>query len=49
MSSIVPVEVIAEKIFEIRNQKVMIDADLARLYGVQTDRCFDFSGAGGII
>ena len=38
MSNIVPVEVIAEKIFEIRGQKVMIDADLARLYGVQTKR-----------
>ncbi len=38
MSTIVPVEVIAEKIFEIRGQKIMIDADLARLYGVQTKR-----------
>ena len=38
MSNIVPVEVIAEKIFEIRKQKVMIDADLARLYGVPTKR-----------
>lgn len=38
MSNIVPVEVITEKIFEIRGQKVMIDADLARLYGVQTKR-----------
>jgi hypothetical protein len=38
MSNIIPVEVIAEKIFEIRGHKVMIDADLAKLYGVQTKR-----------
>jgi hypothetical protein len=38
MTYTIPVEVIAEKIFEIREQKVMIDADLARLYGVQTKR-----------
>jgi len=38
MSNIIPVEVITEKIFEIRGQKVMIDADLARLYGVLTKR-----------
>ncbi len=38
MSTIVPVEVIAEKIFEIQGQKVMIDADLAKLYGVPTKR-----------
>jgi hypothetical protein len=36
MTDIVPIEVIAEKIFEIRGQKVMIDADLAALYGVPT-------------
>jgi hypothetical protein len=36
MANIVPIEVITEKIFEIRRQKVMIDADLARLYGVAT-------------
>lgn len=36
MSSLVPVEVITEKIFEIRGQKVMVDADLAILYGVPT-------------
>ena len=34
--SIMPSEVIANKIYLIRNQKVMIDRDLARLYGVQT-------------
>jgi hypothetical protein len=38
MSKIIPVEVIAEKIFEIRSQKVMVDTDLAGLYGVQTKR-----------
>ena len=38
MSNIIPIEVIAEKIFEIRKQKVMIDADLAKLYSVQTKR-----------
>ena len=38
MSNIIPVEIITEKIFEIRNQKVMIDADLAKLYGVPTKR-----------
>ena len=36
MTAIVPIEVITEKIFEIRRQKVMIDVDLARLYGVAT-------------
>ena len=38
MSTLIPVEIITEKIFEIRKQKVMIDADLAKLYGVQTKR-----------
>jgi len=32
----VPIEVIASKIFLIRGQKVMIDKDLAELYGVKT-------------
>jgi len=36
MGNIVPVEVITEKIFEIRGQKVMIDADLAVLYEIPT-------------
>lgn len=36
MTNIVPIEVITEKIFEIRRQKVMIDTDLAHLYGVGT-------------
>jgi len=35
---LVPVEVIANKIFLIRGQKVMIDIDLAELYGVPTKR-----------
>ncbi len=32
----VPDEVIVQKIFQIRHQKVMLDRDLAELYGVQT-------------
>ncbi len=36
MSNIVSVEVIATKILEIRGKKVMLDRDLARLYGVGT-------------
>jgi len=35
-SSIVPQEVIQQRIFVIRGQKVMIDRDWASLYGVQT-------------
>ncbi len=38
MSKIIPLEVITNKIFEIRGQKVMIDVDLAILYDVQTKR-----------
>lgn len=34
MSDLTPIEVIAEKIFIIRGQKVMLDRDLAALYGV---------------
>ena len=34
--NLVPVEVIAEKILLIRDQKVMLDRDLAKLYGVAT-------------
>lgn len=37
-NSIIPIEVITERIFEIRGEKVMIDADLAKLYGVPTKR-----------
>ncbi len=34
--SIVPLEVIAKKIYLIRNEKVMLDSDLAELYGLET-------------
>jgi hypothetical protein len=36
MSKTVAVEVIATKIVEIRGKKVMLDEDLAKLYGVAT-------------
>jgi hypothetical protein len=36
MSAIIPIEMVAEKIFEIRGQKVMLDFDLAALYEVPT-------------
>jgi hypothetical protein len=36
MEPLVPVEVIEKKILLIRGQKVMLDADLADLYGVET-------------
>ena len=36
MDTTVPVERIASKIYLIRGQKVMIDRDLAELYGVET-------------
>jgi len=36
MSALMPIEVIEHKIFVIRGQKVMIDRDLAELYGVET-------------
>lgn len=36
MSNTVSVEVIASKVFEVRNKKVMLDSDLAKLYGVKT-------------
>ena len=35
---LIPEEVIATKIFFLREQKVMIDRDLAELYGVETKR-----------
>jgi hypothetical protein len=38
MESLVPVEFIEKKILLIRGHKVMIDADLAELYGVPTKR-----------
>ncbi len=36
MKSLVPTEQIREKIFVIRDEKVMFDTDLAELYGVET-------------
>jgi hypothetical protein len=34
--SIIPKEIILGKIYEIRRMKVMLDQDLAELYGVET-------------
>ena len=36
MKALVPIEIIEGKIFFIRGQKVMLDRDLAQLYGVET-------------
>jgi len=36
MKDVVPVEMITSKIYLIRGQKVMLDQDLAKLYGVET-------------
>lgn len=36
MSNLIPSEVIERKIYLIRGHKVMLDSDLARLYGVRT-------------
>jgi hypothetical protein len=36
MSQLIPVELIEKKILLIRSQKVMLDADLAEMYGVET-------------
>jgi hypothetical protein len=38
MTDIIPVEQISEKIFIIHGERVMIDRDLAELYGVETKR-----------
>jgi phage regulator Rha-like protein len=38
MNEIIPIEVIQQKIFLIRRQKVMLDKDLAELYGVKPIR-----------
>src|ERR1035437_7370622 len=38
LSSFIPDERIVDKIYLIREQKVMIDRDLAELYGVETKR-----------
>jgi hypothetical protein len=36
MKALVPIEIIEGKILFIRGQKVMLDRDLAQLYGVET-------------
>ena len=36
--SVIPDEVVISKIFVVRNQQVMLDTDLAELYGVETRR-----------
>lgn len=36
--TVIPDEVVISKIYLIRDQKVMLDSDLAELYGVQTFR-----------
>jgi len=36
MKSIVPMEIIEQKVLFMRSQKVMLDRDLAQLYGVET-------------
>ncbi|MDO9513179.1 MAG: ORF6N domain-containing protein, partial [Elusimicrobiota bacterium] len=36
MSNLVPVEIIAKKIYLIRGAKVILDRDLAQLYDVET-------------
>ena len=38
MKALVPLEVIEQKILLIKGQKVMLDSDLAALYGVTTKR-----------
>ena len=36
MKELIPVEIIEKKIYLIRGHKVMLDRDLAELYGVET-------------
>jgi phage regulator Rha-like protein len=38
MKNLIPIERIAQKIYLIRGQKVMLDSDLAEFYGVQVKR-----------
>ncbi len=38
VQSIIPETIVANKIYEIRGQKVMLDSDLAELYGAETKR-----------
>jgi len=37
-TELIPEEIIQQKIFLIRGQKVMLDFDLAELYGVETNQ-----------
>ena len=37
MNNLIPVERVERRIFLLRGQKVMLDADLAELYGVKTE------------
>lgn len=41
MPNAVAVEVIATRIYELRGRKVMLDEDLAKLYGVKTKRLIE--------
>jgi len=36
VTDIIPVEIVEQKIYLVRNHKVMLDRDLAELYGVET-------------
>lgn len=36
VTDIVPVEIVEQKIYLVRDHKVMLDRDLAELYGVET-------------
>lgn len=36
MKELIPIEIIERKIFLIRRQKIILDSDLARLYGIET-------------
>ena len=38
MNKLVPLDILKERIFTIRNKRVMIDRDLAELYGVSTKK-----------
>ena len=38
MNEIITLDILQQKIFTIRNKRVMIDRDLAELYGVETKR-----------
>ncbi len=42
MADLIPVENITSKIFMVRGQKVMLDRDLAELYGVETKQLSRF-------